>query len=1522
MNRLATSLAGTAARSVMASTGVSAASSAAGPAPPSGRPGSPSQWRANFPEYSSFSSRRTSMPAPPPSQPSSRYSGQYGYQYHDYYQQQAPPSPRPYDPPATSSYQQSYQSYSTSSQAQASSSQNHFRVDDAADVNGPMTDISQDNDTVQAYFSSFKQSPNYKYETSRHQTIAILSCPSPDGGNPVIVEAAGKNQKFARHNLIRWLSRKIEREGWLDGRKRRPGAAGGPVRSQPSTRASWHPSSISGYGDTGGGSTSWGRGAPDMHEHRLSPYRASSMPPPKLPAQIAQMEAGARKFVAYYCSRNSLAVPNPYVTQAPKRARASSTFWNAHIHLPPHTNHEGKKVSHLEGHSQCPKKKDAAPRAVTDLAARIAAITQKDFVDQFVEWSKPFKKRLQDMLTQPVRATITDSQVDRLETLLNQLRDAEAFRLSSTDERASAGASDGFPSLFSAPIHPMPPPRRRSVDPRDMRVPPTLENSNLPIYTKYVQLMSAVEASPVTIIAAETGAGKTTQIPQFILAHWKEYQERQGFPAPSVLVTQPRRIAAISVAQRVASERHEEIGRFSAVGYQVRFDDKRPRGKTQDGTVVFCTSGILLRRLQEDPMLSGVTHIILDEVHERDLNTDLLLIILRQLLQHRTDIKLVLMSATADTHLFQRYFRGFGPPEDPDYPPVVDVPGKLYPVREHYLEDVLQILRSSPWWSRVDSSTDVRKWLRTELSSTASSSYPDRSRFQEPELPLELMEAMIAHICHTQPPGAILCFLPGWAEISALQQKLNEDRFNVGFGRSSRYRIHALHSSVPMSEQQDVFERPPEGVRKIILATNIAETSITINDIVYVMDSGKIRINEYDAHRRISSLNAVWASQSNLRQRIGRAGRVQPGQYFSIISRQRRENLPHALSPELLRVDLQSTVLQIKAMRMKESVYHILDAAPQPPSNGNIRRALEELQSLGAVDGQEQLTPLGRVLADLPLDPWIGKMVLQSVIFGCLDPILTVAASMGMGRGIFAIHPEERAAAREHIARFFTLGCGSDQLTVLNAFLAYKKFTRSGSNGPSGFLTSSSGQTQNFLRSNYLHRVSLQNLDRSRQQLLSVLQNGGFLDRGNSDGRDGRNRRASNYGGLPGDPRLGGEKFNTHSEDQGLLRALLCAALFPNVAEASDKDVFRAKTENRLFITGGSANSSKALRPTDPNAVPPGLEEKKKSTSADDDDDDLVELDSPIADDQKKGFGDDGGDDGTGAGGAGMDQPAPLPPRLLCFQEKQRVENMLFMRNTTRADPMPLILFTSGGPGGAKMIAVGSDSGPSSGISFGSGMGSASSFYSSMVGGASGAATETAVLLDGWIRVHVGDSRRAAALLELREWISRYQDYVFWRRTGGKVSLSAWGEEQDEVGIMKRWDELGERLVMMVVELVGERGGSLLSQSQSQVQQQQPQVDGPQRRHLDEEEYGDRKRKPVDMESYFDSAPSSTKHAMRSAPPRDRKPNPFDDDFERTEASSRSRSRMREERDDDDDDGEAVQDWEELADDKDQSGSG
>ena len=677
---------------------------------------------------------------------------------------------------------------------------------------------------------------------------------------------------------------------------------------------------------------------------------------------------------------------------------------------------------------------------------------------------------------------------------------------------------------------------------------------SLPVYTQAKEVLSHIFNNDVTICMAATGSGKTTQIPQIIL---DEYIDRGEGAKCNIICTQPRRLAAISVADRVAKERGETLGR--SIGYHVRFDAKLPQ---PDGSITFCTTGVFLKQLQSylsdterSTSLDAVTHIVVDEVHERDIDTDLLLVVLKQILAQKKandqSLKIVLMSATIDPTLFQNYFASeSGVPAQ-----VFSVPGRSFPVSKFFLEDyVPQILQGpSRWVLRED---NVAKYLYSQLGSVAATSLGirvSRADFKDEdlELPYPLIAATIGHVLQSSREGHVLVFLPGWDEIIATQKALLSPPAShaVHFSDASKYSIHLLHSTIPLAEQQVIFEPPAEGMRRIILATNIAETSITIPDVVYVIDTAKIKEQRYDPDRRISSLVTAWVGSSNLNQRAGRAGRHRPGEYYGILSKANAEALNPYQTVEMKRVDLSNVVMHVKALNFPGvSVEEVLAATIEAPDSSRVAAALKDLRMVGALDSAKNLTSLGRVLVQLPVDAHLGRLVLYGSFFKCLDQALTLAAILA-NRDPFMSPMHLKVEAAQKKNSWSHEDFRSDALTTLRAFEAWRELQS----------RSEYNSANRFCIDNFLSKPTLLLIQKIKGQLLQSLYRAGVIDVSAGGQVDG-----SSYDGSIKNLRIP-PALDTNRNSFPLLVALIAIALQPRFGVRVGEKTYRTSNDRVLI---------------------------------------------------------------------------------------------------------------------------------------------------------------------------------------------------------------------------------------------------------------------------------------------------------------------------------------------------------------------
>ncbi|KAG8527754.1 DEAH-box ATP-dependent RNA helicase prp43 [Bacidia gigantensis] len=500
---------------------------------------------------------------------------------------------------------------------------------------------------------------------------------------------------------------------------------------------------------------------------------------------------------------------------------------------------------------------------------------------------------------------------------------------------------------------------------------------NLPVHAQRDEFLQMYHKSQFLVFVGETGSGKTTQIPQFIAFDDQPHTQRK-----LVACTQPRRVAAMSVAQRVADEMDVQLG--EEVGYSIRFEDM-----TGPKTFLkYMTDGMLLREAMSDNNLSRYSTIILDEAHERTLATDTMMALLKEVAQRRPELKIVIMSATLDAQKFQGYFNDA---------PLVAVPGRTHAVEVFYTQQAER--------DYVEAS------IRTVLQ----------------------IHAM-------EPEGDILLFLTGEEEIEDTCKKINlEVDEMVRETDAGPMKVYPLYGTLPPAQQQRIFEPAPAARtkggtpgRKCIISTNIAETSLTIDGIVYVVDPGFSKQKIYNPRIRVEALLVSPISKASAQQRAGRAGRTRPGKCFRLYTEAAfKKELIETTHPEILRSNISSTVLDLKKLGIDDLVHFDL---MDPPAPETLIRALEELNYLACLDDDGNLTALGKLASEFPLDPTLAVMIISSPEFYCSNEILSLTALLSVPQ-IFVRPAASRKRADEMKALF--AHPEGDHLTMLNVFHAF-----------------------------------------------------------------------------------------------------------------------------------------------------------------------------------------------------------------------------------------------------------------------------------------------------------------------------------------------------------------------------------------------------------------------------------------------------------------------------------------------------
>lgn len=582
----------------------------------------------------------------------------------------------------------------------------------------------------------------------------------------------------------------------------------------------------------------------------------------------------------------------------------------------------------------------------------------------------------------------------------------------------------------------------------------------------------------------------------------------------------------------------------NSIGYQIRLEKTSPRSVA---SILFCTTGVLLKFMEASSALREYSHIIIDEIHERNAITDVCLALIKQIIEHRKTLKVVLMSATLNEQKFAEYFNDC---------PIVRVEGVTYPVKELFLEDILEetgfdgfskASKKEPVWCQFkykhqrQNETNRFDVIVGNYANSLRGQYTQKTIniLKNPEtekIDLKFIQHLIQHICNQKPDGAILVILPGFTLISQLHENLQKDF------PASKFVIYPLHSMLTGNDQRNIFNRPPEGVRKIIVSTPLSETSITIEDVVYVINAGKMRRPYFDFDKGATIFEDEWITKANEIQRKGRSGRVQEGICYHLYSRGRSASLEPFERPEILRIRLEENILSLKVLCIQD-VKWFLSTMIDVPDASVIESSIDCLQRLGTLTEKEELTPLGLHLAHWGVHPKIGKMLLFGSIFSCFDPIASISGGLSFKSPFYTVMGKEKLCN----AAKWKFSSDSDQLAVANAMTEWTELRTS--------------DQQRFCYNNFLSDSTMVMLDRMKSQFAQLLHHSQFLSSFQCDGAEN----------------------NRNSDNVDLLKVIIAGAAYPNIAYRNVKikkgrriDIIKTMGRKNLKLLPSSVNGDPA----------------------------------------------------------------------------------------------------------------------------------------------------------------------------------------------------------------------------------------------------------------------------------------------------------------------------------------------------------
>ncbi|XP_066928757.1 probable ATP-dependent RNA helicase DHX35 [Clytia hemisphaerica] len=538
------------------------------------------------------------------------------------------------------------------------------------------------------------------------------------------------------------------------------------------------------------------------------------------------------------------------------------------------------------------------------------------------------------------------------------------------------------------------------------------QKQRLPVFKYRNHILYAVENYQTVVISGSTGSGKTTQVPQYLFeAGWSNENQIIG-------ITQPRRVAVTTIADRVAEEMGTFIGQ--TVGFSIRFEDCTDKELTK---IKYMTDGYLVREMMSDPLLNKYSVIMLDEVHERTLFTDIVIGLLKKVLKRRPDLRLVISSATLDANKYKEFFNlksYLNKKEDSSI--VLNVEGRTFPVEIFYTQSAIP--------------NYVKGCVNTVLD-----------------------------IHQNEPAGDILVFLTGQDEVENVVDSINQEMQNLK-GTKDRLLTLPLYGGLSIQEQLKVFQRTPPNTRKVVVSTNVAEASVTINGIVYVVDSGFVKLRAYNGSTGLDSLVITPTSKASADQRAGRAGRVRSGKAFRLYPEEEFQKLDQFTVPEMQRSNMAPVVLLLKSLGISNVLrFSFLSS---PPAQLMVQ-GVELLYALGAIDENANLTePIGIRMAEFPVEPMLAKMLLTSGEFGCSEEACTLGAMLQVENVFFSTSNKKREAVMTKLK--FSVKEG-DHLTLINVYRAFVENKRNAQ----------------WCHVHFLNFKALSRVEKIRNQLISFL---------------------------------------------------------------------------------------------------------------------------------------------------------------------------------------------------------------------------------------------------------------------------------------------------------------------------------------------------------------------------------------------------------------------------------------------------